>query len=128
MAVWRRKAMAAFPTLRQMLHDPEYTIYSLFSDLVRQVHEAHQARDTEQLRAIYGFASWCSTQKSKEPSNAAAVAFYEHLLDGDQRLWPEILSWLSPATLREVWPLWEWWLPAEKFEKLKHLEKVRRQR
>ncbi len=34
MAVWRRKALAAFPDLRQELNRRDYSIYNLFGELL----------------------------------------------------------------------------------------------
>ena len=80
MATWRRKAIELFPELRRELNHPEYTIYWLFFDLYPEVQIAHRESDSARLDKIYGYAAWCIDQTSKEPANAAAVAFYEHLM------------------------------------------------
>ena len=43
--------------------------------------------------------------------NAAGVAFYEHLFDGRQDGWAEVIPWLSPFVVRQNWGLWEAAIP-----------------
>ena len=42
MAVWRRKALELFPELSHDLNSNEYTICSLFSELLPMVRVAHE--------------------------------------------------------------------------------------
>src|SRR5437764_3802833 len=106
MAAWRRRALELFPQLRQPLQRRDYSIYMLYFDLLPMVREAHDADDTALLRQIYGFAAWCLEQKAKDLSNAAGVAFYEHLFD-DRRYGKQVIPWLAPGILDTCWPLWE---------------------
>ena len=108
MAVWRRKALAAFPGLRRELHDREYTYYQLYFDLLPMVRDAHAASDEATLRQIYDFAEWCPRQgrRASDLYNAVCVAFYEHLFDRPED-WAAVIPWLSPAVVDECWPLWE---------------------
>jgi len=106
MAVWRRKALAAFPDLRQELNRRDYSIYDLFSDLRTMLWEAHEEEDIETLRQIYGFAEWCMTRRAKTLWNPAGVSFYEHIFD--RRLfWERVMPWLTPQVVYMVQGLWK---------------------
>ncbi len=106
MAIWCRKALAAFPDLRQELNRRDYSLYDLFGDLRTLLWEAHDTRDIETLRQIYGFAEWCMSQRAKTLWNPAGVSFYEHIFDR-RRLWEQVIPWLSPQVLHMVRGLWE---------------------
>jgi hypothetical protein len=58
-----------------------------------------------------GFAQWCFRQGG-ELENAAAVAFYEHLLDAWD-VHDDVARWLDPRIVRECWSLFEARLDAE---------------
>jgi hypothetical protein len=108
MAAWKRKALQLFPELRADINGSDYSIYMLFFDLLPGVGEAHELGNEEELAKIYGYAEWALHQRSEDLWNAAGVAFYEHLLEGNKKsMWPMILSWLSPFVLRECEGLWE---------------------
>lgn len=121
MAVWRRKVLTFFPALRRELNDRRYSVYMLYFDLLPLVREAHAASDTETLRKVYDFAEWCFAQRSKEPRNAVAVAFYEHLFDRRRGNWPAIVRWLSPAVIEGCWPLWEPRLRPNRLQELREI-------
>lgn len=120
MATWRRRAIELFPDLRDDLQNPDFTIYSLFTELLPAVGEAHRAQDEQRLATIYGFAEWCARQRSKPPWNAAGVSFYEHLFD-EPSMREAVIPWL-PADIRaKHLSLWEWRLAPKDFDKLKKL-------
>jgi hypothetical protein len=98
MATWRRRAIEDFPDLRVALNDPGYTIYRLFFDLLPAVRTAHREADDVRLTTIYGYATWCARQRSKDLWNAAGVAFYEHLFD-EPWMSPSVPPWL-PGDIR----------------------------
>jgi hypothetical protein len=125
MAAWRRKALKRFPELRRDLNAPDYSIYQLFFDLLPMVREGHRDHNCEVLRRIYGFADWCIQQKTKEPLNAAVVAFYEHLFD-EPCLWDDITQWLTPLAIEGCLPCWEARLRPRQFGRLQKLLKGRR--
>jgi hypothetical protein len=127
MANWRRKALALFPDLRRDVQRPDFSIYTLFFELLPKSREAHKAGDDESLRRIYGYAEWCFQQRAKDMWNAAGVAFYEHLFDDHPSLWPEVVQWLSPPVIQGVWGLWEWRISAEDLARVKRLIEARRQ-
>ena len=106
MAVWRRMALERFPELRHTLNDRSYSIYALFFDLLPMLRDAHHAESEEILRRIYDFAAWCLNQRAKDLSNAAAVAFYEHLFDRRED-WTSVIPWLSGKVIADCWGLWE---------------------
>lgn len=106
MAIWRRKALAAFPNLRQELNRRDYSIYNLFGDLLISLWEAHEEEDIETLGQIYGFAEWCLSQRAKTLWNPAGVSFYEDIFNR-RRFWEQIIPWLSPQVVYMVRGLWE---------------------
>ena len=106
MASWRRRAIDTFPSLRADLNKSDYTIYSLFFDLLAQVREAHRAGDDAQLRAIYGFALGCARSQGQPLWNAAGVAFYEHLFD-EPWMREAAVKWLPADVRRDCVGLWE---------------------
>ncbi len=126
MSSWRRKILTLFPTLRFDAQQPNYTIYTAFFDLLPMSRKAHKAGDDETLRRIYGFAEWCFEQPAKDLWNAAGVSFYEHLFDEYPSLWPEIVQWLSPRVVKEVWPLLEWRLKVDELARVQDLIARRR--
>lgn len=126
MANWRRKVLSLFPEMRRDAERPDFTVYMVFFDLLPRVRSAHDDADEETLRRIYGFAEWCSEQKAKDLWNAAGVAFYEHLFDSHQRIWSDVVQWLSPYVVENVWGLWEWRLNADTLEHVRRLFAERR--
>ena len=120
MATWRQKAIESFPSLRQDLNDPEFSIYMLFFELLPMSREAHCRGETKLLDTIYGFAEWCANQKAGDLSNAAGVAFYEHLFDRPE-LWEKVVDRLSPQLVRACWPLWERRLEPDRLKELRKL-------
>lgn len=121
MSVWRKKAIELFPELRQELHDHQFNPYSLFFELLPLVRTAHEVNDQQLLKKIYGFAEWCLKQSAKDLWNPAGVCFYEHLFDCAKVEWPMRIPWLSPAVIRNCWPLWEARLDPTDLEKLRVL-------
>lgn len=126
MAAWRRRALRLFPQLRLDLQKSDYNYYMLFFDLLPMSREAHDANDVELLRHIYGFAEWCLQQKTKEPANAAAVAFFEHVLDHPGH-WSRVVPWLSPQVIAHCWPLWEARLSQDELKQVRQLIEDRRE-
>ena len=121
-STWRRKALESFPELRRDLNRRDYSIYRLFADLRRMLWEAHEASDVETLRKIYGYSEWCLSQRSKDVWNPAGVSFYEHLFDRkDRRYWAQVVPWLSPRVVRDVWALWEWRLEPDELQELREM-------
>lgn len=118
MAVWRRKALALFPELRRDLHDPGYSIYMLYFDLLPLVRELHASGNIAALDPIYGFAEWCLVQTTGDLHNAVAVAFYEHLFNLPQYDWPAIIVRLSPTVIEQCWGLWGYGLPLERVQRV----------
>src|SRR5262245_40853185 len=101
MSAWRRRALELFPKIG--CDSPETTIYTVFFDLLPLCRQAHAANDEELLGRIYGFADWCFRQRAGELSNAAAVAFYEHLADAEttlaefsRRVQPDVFHCVAP--------------------------------
>ncbi len=123
MAVWRRKAIELFPTLSNELNDGEYSVYMLYFDLLPMVREAHDRDDHDLLKRIYGFAEWCLSQ-SGDLSNAAGVAFYEHLLDTVTI--GRVIPWLSPYAVEMCWPLWKARLDSAQLDRVAQMIKDRR--
>jgi hypothetical protein len=117
MSTWRRKAIEAFPDLRQEFEQPDTTIYQVFFELLPRVQDAHARGDTQELQRIYDFARWCFHQKTDDLWNAAGVAFYEHLVD-DPTTRSQIPRWLQPDVFEGCKGLFEARLEPELFREL----------
>jgi hypothetical protein len=107
MSTWRQKAIALFPDNRWWFQQKEATPYWVFFDLLPLVIEYHQIGNIEGLRRIYSYAAWCYEQKERAPQlwNAAATAFYEHLVDHDITLCA-IPEWVPPeifVAMQDEW-------------------------
>jgi hypothetical protein len=120
MAAWRRKALELFPELLPELENSQYTCYMLFFDLLPMSRRAQEANDSDLLGRIYGFAEWCLVQKTKEPGNAAGVAFFEHVLDQPTH-WKAVVPWLSPRVIADCWSLWEGRLSPDELDEVQLL-------
>jgi len=117
---WHARATNVFPELMaDELAAVHESLYALFVELLPAVRIAHHQGDAESLRHIYGFARWCLDQPG-DVSNAAAVAFYEHLFD-DWQLREAVTPWLTPRTVREIWTLWEARLDQQQVRALRQL-------
>ena len=117
MSTWRRKAIEAFPDLRHDFEQADTTIYQVFFEVLPRVRDAHARNDTQELQRIYDFAQWCFHQKADDLQNAAAVAFYEHLVD-DQLTLSQIPRWLQPNVFNDCKSLFEARLESEQFRDL----------
>jgi hypothetical protein len=118
-AVWRRRALEAFPELRRQLNDKReiFSIYALWSEVLPLAEEAHENWDMDLLDRIYAFALWCSRQRSEDLWNSAGVAFYEHLLpDLPGECVGDMLARLPDGVVADVWGLWERITPEERME------------
>jgi hypothetical protein len=124
MSTWRRKAIQIFPDLRQEFEKPGFNIYGVFFELLPRVRDAHARDDMAELRRIYGFARWCFEQEHGDLSNAAAVAFYEHLVD-ERGTREEIPRWLPPKIFRACEPLFQARLAPGEFMELRETYRLR---
>lgn len=121
MAVWRRKALEAFPELTEKIDVEAFSPYALFFVLLPFVRDAHRRGDTDAQRRTYAFAQWCHHQRSgSELPNAVGVAFYEHVFD-DWSVREQVAPWLSPNVTRDIWPLWEDRLDSAKLAEVRSL-------
>lgn len=119
MSTWRRKAIETFPDLRREFEQSDTTIYQVFFQLLPRVRDAHAGTDTKELQRIYDFAAWCFHQTADDLRNAAAVAFYEHLVDNPTTL-TQIPRWLQPDIFEGCKELFEARLEPGKFQQLCH--------
>ncbi len=118
MITWQEKALELFPDLRPDIEEEGASIYTLFFELLPRCEAAHVAGDTSELQKIYGYAEWCSHRQEKDLRNAAAVAFYEHLVD-EPLMREQIPLWLSPEIFKQVSGLLEWRMGPAAFAVLK---------
>lgn len=123
MARWRRRALDDFPELRRDLTSAGFSIYQLFFELLPMARKAHQAGDDATLHRVLKYAEWCLNQRrNQEPSNAAAVAFYEHIFQHtDRAKWPEIVALLSPNVIWMVSTLWSLFHDEQELIEIKRL-------
>ena len=103
MSTWRRLALELFPEMRRFIQEKDTSYYWVFMDLLPMVVRAHEAEDTSALRRIYRFAEWCFEQRHRAPDlcNAAATAFYEHLVDKPVTL-EAIPRWVKPEIFEDM--------------------------
>ena len=106
MSAWRRRAIEAWPEAAAFIQDPKTTIYLLFFELLVWVQKAHDDGDETQLQRIYGFAHWCLGTSSRDLQNAAAVAFFEHLVD-EEPTRHAIPRWVQPSAFADLRSLFE---------------------
>ncbi|MBY0011677.1 DUF7674 family protein [Paenibacillus typhae] len=121
MSVWRRKGLELFYDIRHTFTGKEDTIYTLMVQLRSRVEDAHLKKDTDELNRIYAYVEWCFHQRKRcfDLCNAAAVGFYEHLIEGEiTRL--AIPYRVPPDIFEQVQSLFEWMLrrEAEKYKEL----------
>ena len=94
MSVWRQKAIDIAPELKKDFEDPDLSTYTVFSELLNLLQEAHVNNDVERIQKIYDYAEWCSKQKDEKLWNAAGVSFYEHLAD-DELVFSQFTTWIK---------------------------------
>lgn len=105
---WRRQARLLFvyssPILK-LLNDRETTVYDLLGALLPICAAAYRSECRWELQRVFDFVDWCWRQEgpNEDLSNAAGVAFYEHLRD-----------YLPAAAVRT-------WLLPDVFDDLKYL-------
>jgi hypothetical protein len=106
---WRRLAIEMFPEYRNEFQHPEISYYGVLFSLRTLVKEYHQADDMAGLRKVYGYVEWCWWQwkRARDVGNAAAVAFYEHLVDDPITL-QAIPYWVKPYIFKDMIGLFEW--------------------
>lgn len=126
MAVWRRRVLDLFPTLRVEAQRPEFSIYSAFFHLLPMVREAHATNDEDMLRNIYGFAEWCFEQKAEHLWRTARVTFYWHLFENPQH-WEQVVPWLSPYVISGCSDLWQALLSPDEWAEVQRLIQDRRE-
>jgi hypothetical protein len=107
---WRIYALAFFPELRIRLLDEDFSYYRVFFDLKSTLDELYRSPDSyEELRHCFAFARWCLMNDDEDISNAAMVAFYEHLFDHREN-WDYAVRWVyeDDEVLKRCWPIWEY--------------------
>jgi hypothetical protein len=124
MSTWRRKAIETFPDLRQEFEKPSISIYGVFFELLPRVRDVHARGDTAELHRICDFARWCFEQEHGDLSNAAAVAFNEHLVD-ERGTRDEIPRWLPPKIFKACEPLFQARLTPDEFMELGETYRLR---
>ena len=68
--------------------------------------EATDKQETGEIEKIYSLAEWCFRQKANDLRNAAAVAFYEHLVDHPYTA-KQVSLWIKPDIFRDLETLFE---------------------
>lgn len=128
MEAWRRRALDAFPELRQRLTDPDDDDMDVIRGLTRELgvmlEGAHRDGNEDLLRRIYSYAEWCwNGGDGYDVGVAVTYGFYEHLVDPDPRLWAEVMPRLTDDVIVDMWPLWEYRLSRWQLRRLKRLLK-----
>lgn len=100
MSVWRQKAIEVAPELKKEFQDPGLSPYTVFSEFLSQLEQAHIGNDTTKLKNIYDYAEWCSQQKDQKLWNSAGVSFYEHLGD-NELVFSQFTKWIKKSIYLE---------------------------
>ena len=81
---WRERALELFPSLRSEVQAAE-SVGMLWCELCSRFDAHYEHLDSENtessalISAIYLYAIWCTSSKSVDTFNAAAIGFYEHV-------------------------------------------------
>lgn len=100
MSVWRQKAIEIAPELKKEFQDPGLSPYTVFSEFLSLLEQAHIDNDTIKIKNIYDYAEWCSLQKDQKLWNAAGVSFYEHLCD-NELVFSQFTNWVKKGIYLE---------------------------
>lgn len=96
MSKWRQRAIEVAPELKKDFQDPDLSPYTVFSELLSILKQAHSDNDTSKLKDIYDYAEWCSKQKDQKLWNSAGVSFYEHLAD-NELVFSQFTKWIKKS-------------------------------
>ena len=106
---WWQKAQAMFPYSSSLLHllaETDANIYRFLDALLPLCQQAYRSECDWELQRIFDYVDWCWQQDCDKPdgdlSNAAGVAFYEHILDYVPS--EVIRRWVKPG-LYEMLPI-----------------------
>ncbi len=94
MSTWRQKAIEVAPELKKDFQEPDLSPYTVFSELLPLLEQAHIDNDTIKIKNIYDYAEWCSQQKDQKLWNSAGVSFYEHLCD-NELVFSQFTKWVK---------------------------------
>lgn len=103
MSAWRRKLIELLPDERKEW-EQEDSVYLALGTLLELLEQAVCNDDEARIRNIFAFAEWCHAQRGTDLSNAAGVAFYEHLADVPQ-VSVATPRYLKRAIFEEIAPL-----------------------
>ncbi|MBX3241365.1 MAG: hypothetical protein KIT80_17780 [Chitinophagaceae bacterium] len=83
--------------IKKDFQDPDLSPYTVFSELLALLEQAHIDNDTTRIKNIYDYAEWCSLQKDQKLWNSAGVSFYEHLCD-NELVFAQFTKWIKKST------------------------------
>lgn len=101
MSVWRQKAIECAPELKTEFQASDLTPYTVFTELLSIVKQAHLEKDNSKLAKIYSYAEWCHKQEDKKLWNAAGVSFYEHLID-EEITFKQFTNWIKKDVYNDI--------------------------
>jgi len=97
MSAWRKEASKRLPEFQRIIalrdvDNPMMLWIELHTKFAQLCEQAPPALDL--LRRFWGYAKWCMEHGHEDVLTAAALAFYEHLIDSEasRRLLPQIMS------------------------------------
>jgi hypothetical protein len=96
MSTWRQKAIEIAPELKKDFQAPDLSPYSVFSEFLSLLEQAHIDNDLIKIKSIYDYAEWCSQQKDQKLWNSAGVSFYEHLSDSEL-VFSQFTKWVKKS-------------------------------
>jgi hypothetical protein len=119
MSKWRQKALEIAPELKKEFLEPDLSPYTVFSEFLELLAQAHIDKDKIRIQNIYDYAEWCSRQKDQRLWNAAGVSFYEHLAD-NEGVFSQFTKWVKKSVYLEHRDLLNHRFDDEKMKELDH--------
>jgi hypothetical protein len=117
MSAWRQKAIQIAPELKHEFQAADLSTYTMFSELLALLRQAHKDNNVDRIEHIYNFAEWCFQQKDEKLWNAAGVSFYEHLGD-NELVFSQFTKWLKKNIYLDIRGLLELRLSDEQMKQL----------
>ena len=117
MSMWRQKAIEIAPELKKHFQDLDLSPYTVFSEFLSLLEQAHIDNDTTKIKNIYDYAEWCSQQKDQKLWNSAGVSFYEHLGD-NELVFSQFTKWIKKSIYFELRDLLNHRFDEEKMKQL----------
>ena len=120
MSAWRRKAMELLPAHRRLVEQAA-SPSELWAELGSVFQGMAEAGDERGVRAVLNFAFWCLAAPASgapvDTREATFIGFFEDL-GKNEKLWPRLHEWLSPAQFEQAKGSMGYFLSPQEAERL----------